>query len=89
MSKTEDQFPTISDLQSVLADFVANGYGELPVQVLVVPNLTLQTMAHANGAALGANPALMIEITVDQARHPVSILSTAYLDGSAQTHAVQ
>lgn len=89
MSKTEDQFPTIADLHSVLADFVAKGYGDLPVQVLVVPNLTLQILAHSSDEPVGTSPALMVEITVNQARHPVSILTTAYLDGSAATHAVQ
>lgn len=89
MGKPESQFPTIADLQSVLADLVAKGYGDLPVQVLVVPDSSLQSIARADGAPLGDKPALMIEFSAQEGRHPVSIMSTERLSRGGKPHVVQ
>lgn len=87
--RPESEFATIADLHAALSDLVGRGFGELPVQVLVVPGSTLQTLARAEGAVDDDKPALMIEFGGDSGRFPVSILSTEYLDVDSKRVAVQ
>lgn len=76
MSKTENKFPTIRDLNNRLSSLVSDGLGDLPVQILVVPDSTLQAIARVTGGAReGDRPALMIELGADDGRMPVSLIS--------------
>lgn len=72
----EATLPTINDLRAVVAELIANGFGELPIQIVVAPDSTLQALArrHAN-----ESPVLMIEYSAGTERQPVSIISTARL----------
>lgn len=77
MPKTENQFPTIRDLNNRLSSLVSDGLGDLPVQILVVPDSTLQVIARITGGAReGDKPALMIELAGTDGRLPVSLIST-------------
>lgn len=77
MPKTENEFPTIRDLNNRLSSLVSDGLGDLPVQVLVVPDSTLQAIARVTGGAReGDKPALMIELHGADGRLPVSLIST-------------
>lgn len=72
---TENEFPTISDLHDRLAELIAKGLGALPVQVLIVPDSTLQAIARNAGQKDDDKPALMIDL-IDDAGNSVSIAST-------------
>ena len=62
MAETENTFPTIRDLRDRLGDLVEQGLGELPVQILIVPDSTLQAIARNAGQKDDAKPALMIDL---------------------------
>lgn len=79
--RPENEFPTIGDLHEVLADMVKRGLGALPVQVLVVPDSTLQALARQmvpDGPKLAA---AMMEFSPDEGSHriPVSFVSAERL----------
>lgn len=63
---TENEFPTICDLRDRLTELVEKGLGELPVQILVVPDSTLQAIARNSGQKDDAKPALMIDLVDDR-----------------------
>ena len=65
MSAREHTFPTIRDLRDRMNDLVEQGLGELPVQILVVPDSTLQAIARNAGQKDDAKPALMIDLFDD------------------------
>lgn len=75
MALPESEFPTIADLRDRLSELVERGLGELPVQILVVPDSTLQAIARDAGAKDDAKPALMIDL-MDDAGNSVTIMST-------------
>ncbi len=76
-ARPENEFPTIRDLNDRLSSLVADGLGELPVQILVVPDSTLQAIVRVTGGAReGDKPALMIELGGADGRLPVSLIST-------------
>ena len=77
VGKPESEFPTIRDLSDGLSMLVSEGLGDLPVQVLIVPDSTLQAIARVTmGAQEGDRPALMIELGDSaEGRIPVSIMS--------------
>lgn len=75
-------FPTIRDAAERLRELVDHGHGDLPVQVLVVPDSTLQALQHAVAPA-AAGPALMIEYPGQDGRMGFSLVSTERL-GPAQ-----
>jgi hypothetical protein len=66
--------PTIADLHRQLAELVAGGFGDLPVQVVVVPDSTIQALARHAGATDDAKPAIMLEYS-GGARPAVLIIS--------------
>lgn len=84
---SEDKFPTIRDMRDQLATLVERGFGDLPCQVLVVPDSTLQAIAKASG-----NPpdcgALMIEFNAKNGRLPVSLISADRLQGANTSSSV-
>jgi hypothetical protein len=47
MRRPESDFPTIKHLRDRLTDVIENGLGDLPVQILVVPNSTIEAVARA------------------------------------------
>ena len=59
---SEDEFPTIADLHARLGELIAKGFGDLPVQILIVPDSTLQAIARDAGQTDDSKPALMIEL---------------------------
>ena len=77
MSRPESDFPTIEDLHDGLSRLIAGGLGGLAVQVLVVPDSTMQaiTRVFAEGNAPDKRPALMVEMDGVNGRIPVIILS--------------
>jgi hypothetical protein len=62
MAETENTFPTIRDIRDRMNDLVEQGLGELPVQILIVPDSTLQAIARNAGQKDDAKPALMIDL---------------------------
>lgn len=76
--KPESEFPTIRDLSNGLSMLVSEGLGDLPVQILIVPDSTLQAIARVTvGVQEDNRPALMIELGGSvEGRIPVSIMST-------------
>lgn len=86
-ARPENEFPTIKDLRDQLDDLVAKGFGELPVQIVVAPDSTIQALAKAQN--WNGKPATMIEYTRDGKELGVSFISTDRLAGtahSAETH---
>lgn len=76
---SEETLPTLNDLQAVIAQLIADGFGELPVQIVVAPDSTLQALARRQ---TDEKPALMIEYQASEERLPVCVLSTARLTAS-------
>jgi hypothetical protein len=76
MAKPESEFPTIRDVHARLAELVEQGLGDHPCQVLIVPDSTMQAIARASGAPMDGKPALMIELSGETGRMPVTITST-------------
>jgi hypothetical protein len=86
---TENEFPTIADLRDRLSELAERGLGELPVQVLIVPDSTLQAIARDAGGKDDAKPALMIDL-MDDAGNSVTIMSTDRMSSTPTArHAVQ
>lgn len=79
MPKSESSFPTIIDARDVLQQLIDKGFGELPMQVVVVPASTLATLAKDAGHN-SSKPAVMIEAFArDGAEHGVLIVSVERL----------
>lgn len=70
----ESKFPTIRDVRDQLTTLVERGLGQLPAQIVVVPDSTIQAIALQMGADPKEGPALMIELR--EGRPPVSLIST-------------
>ncbi len=62
MARPESEFPTIEDAQTVLQALVDKGFGQLPVQMVIVPPSTLAILAKDAGHK-GSKPAVMLELT--------------------------
>lgn len=58
----EHQLPTIAAIHARLGELVEQGLGELPVQILIVPDSTLQAIARNAGQPDDSKPALMIDL---------------------------
>lgn len=76
---TENNFPTIKDYRDLLSDVIDKGFGDLPVQILVVPDSTLQALARHRGERDSDKPAIMMQWLIDPARLPVSFISAGRL----------
>lgn len=74
MPRPESEFPTISDFKSLLEDLIEKGFGDLPCQVLIVPDSTLQALARHGGNT--DKPAVMIDWQVSKERMAVSLMTT-------------
>jgi len=61
MPKPENEFPTIEDGRDVLQQLVDKGFGQLPMQVVIVPSSTLAVLAKDAGHTK-SKPAIMIEM---------------------------
>lgn len=82
--KPESEFPTIADLVRGLSRLVDGGLGDLPVQILVVPDSTLQAIARStDGFDPASKAALMIDLESSDGRMCPSIISTERLAGRA------
>jgi hypothetical protein len=92
MSRPESDFPTIRHLRDCLSDLVNYGLGDHPVQIVVVPDSTIQAIAQATGGPDYDNskPVLLIELEIpDGSRLPVSLISTKQMRArsiSTSTH---
>jgi hypothetical protein len=79
MSEPENRFPTIRDMRDKLSELVERGLGDLPVQLIIVPDSTLQAVARASmpeGTNYNPNkPALMIEFDGVDGRIAVPMMS--------------
>lgn len=78
-AKPENEFPTIRDVRDRLAELVDRGLGDLPVQLVVAPDSTMQAIARATPGFDPRKPALLIEFGGDQGRLPVSLISAERL----------
>jgi len=76
----ENEFPTISDFRDRLSELVEQGFGDLPAQVLVVPDSTLQAIGRTLHPSED-KPALMIDLAVE-GRPMVGLISIDRLTGS-------
>jgi hypothetical protein len=83
MASNENEFPTISDLCAKLSELVEQGFGDLPFQVVVAPDSTIQALARSCPNHQGEKPALMIEFPINDSMKPfgVSFISTDRLTG--------
>lgn len=85
MAKPESQFPTIADMHRGLAELISAGLGDLPVQVLVAPDSTMQAICKVMaGPDYDNRPALMIELTSSaetRGRLPVCLVSADRMSG--------
>lgn len=82
--RSESSFPTLRDFRDRLSELVDEGLGDLPAQILVLPDSTIQAIARHVGASGEANlrPALMIELDGGTSgRLPVSVISTDRMNG--------
>lgn len=80
---SENNFPTIRDLRDTLSELVGLGLGDLPTQLVIVPDSTLQAIARV-AAPLGYvhdKAALMVEFEGVDGRMPVVIYSTDRAQG--------
>ena len=80
----ESDFPTIRDLRDRLSGLIERGLGDLPVQIVIAPDSTMQALARSLGGDKydREKPALMIELTDDETgRLPVSFVSTDRMSG--------
>lgn len=76
MAVPENRFPTIRDVRDRLAELVDKGLGDLPVQIVVMPDSTMQAIAKLMGGH-SDKPALMIDLSEgDGPRLPVTLIST-------------
>lgn len=74
---TENTFPTIADLHKVIGSLIERGLGELPIQIVIAPDSTIQVLA---ARVDEGKPALMIEYHAEDGRQPVAFISTARLN---------
>jgi hypothetical protein len=58
---TELDLPTIRNLRDCLSALIDRGLGDLPVQIVVAPDSTMQALARAESQGADDEPALMIE----------------------------
>ncbi|MGX9392584.1 hypothetical protein ACWX0K_20250 [Nitrobacteraceae bacterium UC4446_H13] len=79
MAKPESEFPTIADLRDRLSELVERGLGDQPVQIVVVPDSTMQAIARTSND--GGKPAIMIEMPGDGNRLPVAFISADRMAG--------
>lgn len=84
MAETENKFPTINDLIAGLTKLAEIGLGELPIQVLVAPDSTMQAIARQiAGPDYDGRPALMIDLTAtaETGRIAAAIMSADRMPG--------
>ena len=79
--RPESEYPTIRDAYAALAKLIEDGLGDLPVQLLVAPDSTLQAIAGATGYR--GKPVMMIDLISEPAttRMPFAVISTERLGG--------
>lgn len=85
--ENEDKYPTIREYADWLALLVDQGLGELPVQVLVAPGLTVQAVARILNGETG-EPALMVQAMKHDGIGP-NLVDADYLHSSARVARVQ
>lgn len=75
---TENMFPTLRDVRDKLNELVGQGLGDHPVQVVIVPDSTIQAIARATAPPgyKHDRPALMVEFDGIDGRMPILIYST-------------
>ena len=78
----ESKFPTIKDLRDTLNKLIEKGFGELSVQITVVPDSTLQAIAFGMGNKSSDKPAIMIEFEPIGGRISASFISEQRLSGN-------
>lgn len=82
MAKSENEFSTISDASKALRQLIDEGFGDLPMQLIVAPDSTMQAIGrHADGS-VGKNPVLMLQFDGINGRVSVTIMSTERLSSS-------
>lgn len=88
MAEPESTFATIRDVRDRLSELVERGLGDLPTQILIVPDSTLQAIARNSGPDGYDNsrkPALMIDLEGDGVRMPVCITTVERISSNRTT----
>ncbi len=75
MGRPESDFPTIRDLRDGLARLVDAGLGDLPVQVIIAPDSTMQAIARATVPGHSV-PAILMEFDAVGGRLPMTMVTT-------------
>jgi len=80
---TEDRFPTIRDLRDGLSKLVEQGLGDLPLQVIIAPDSTMQAVAKVVVPEhdTSVKPALLIEFDGIDGRLPMMMVSCDRMQG--------
>ena len=80
LPRPENEFPTIQDLRDGLSTLVENGFGDLPVQLVVVPDSTMQAISGVPPEM----PVLMIDLATVDGRLPVGMVSVGGLQRTSR-----
>ena len=90
MTRPETNLPTIRQARDRLTELIDKGFGDLAVQIIVVPDSTLQSLARSFGQSPDDKPALMIHLAGDDGGMAVGLISVERLDaGGMPTRTVQ
>lgn len=85
----ENEFPTIGDFCDVLNKIRSDGFGDLPAQVLVVPDSTIQALARHAGAKDDDKPALMLLFRSDNSRPECGLVTTDRMQDTTPRNPIQ
>lgn len=87
--KPENEYPTLRDFRDRLSDLVERGLGDLPAQILILPDSSMQAIARQlyPSSKDDAKPALIIELDSGETplgrRLPVSVISMDRMRGGS------
>jgi len=70
----ENRFPTINDAIEVLTELAKEGFGELPIQIIAVPDSTIQALTKCSGA-------IMVDYDPEHGRLPVGLITVNRIAG--------
>lgn len=82
-ARPESDFATIADFAERMRGLVEQGLGSLPIQVLIVPDSTLQAIARSVPEFDPNKPALMIDLDSPSGKMPVCVMTTDRMSGRA------
>lgn len=72
---SENEFPTIRHMRDTLSMLIDRGFGDLPVQLVIAPDSTIQALARAEDPN-SVKPAIMLEFPVEARAFGVPFITT-------------